>query len=441
MFCADIICAPATQTDQCWVAKAKRQCKEQAMKCILVTSALVAAIGCYSTNAKAQDAVRQFHISKADQMLRLYENGELMEEFNVSTGKKGHETPSGIFSVIHKRKYHESNIYSNAPMPFMQRITWSGMALHEGNVPKYPASHGCIRIPKLWAQHLYSLAKPGTAVITTQLPIAPTIISHAFLPGQQKHALSHEIASINTKSAVTFTPASGATIDPMTTQSINEADAKNSHISQTKTKALKLLITWRDQRDKIRWSQMQLQSLGFDAGRADGISGPATKSAFAAFKRWKQLAPHITMLSNEAQSALTNSGFHPPLSNGVLRIRRDFKTAGDYDVVISDQSRELGTHFLQAIETASIDHPSQWTAITIPNQLGETTRQRLGLAPAQQGEISNIQSVFQRFSISQDARQFLEDNFTTHMSLTITDYSHERETGEGTEFITVTKDS
>ena len=89
-------------------------------------------------------------IEKAEQTLTVYDGDQVIATSKVSTGKAGHTTPSGVFSILEKRKYHESNLYSNAPMPWMQRITWSGVALHESNsVPNYPASHGCVpaRVP------------------------------------------------------------------------------------------------------------------------------------------------------------------------------------------------------------------------------------------------------------------------------------------------------
>src|SRR5262249_30581778 len=91
----------------------------------------------------------------------------------VSTGMSGHPTPMGVFSVIQKQKWHQSNIYSGAPMPFMQRITWSGVALHAGVLPGYPASHGCIRLPHEFAVRLYGMTKVGARVFVTRDEIRP----------------------------------------------------------------------------------------------------------------------------------------------------------------------------------------------------------------------------------------------------------------------------
>jgi len=117
-------------------------------------------------------------ISIANQRMTVYDNGVLVAHAPVSTGTASHPTPMGIFSVIQKERFHVSNIYSGAPMPFMQRITWSGVAMHAGVLPGYPASHGCIRLPHDFATKLYSLTRPGARVIITRNEITPVEFEH-----------------------------------------------------------------------------------------------------------------------------------------------------------------------------------------------------------------------------------------------------------------------
>ena len=117
-------------------------------------------------------------ISIANQRMTVYDNGVPVAHSPVSTGTASHPTPMGIFSVIQKERYHVSNIYSGAPMPFMQRITWSGVAMHAGVLPGYPASHGCIRLPHDFATKLYSLTRAGARVIITRNEIAPVEFEH-----------------------------------------------------------------------------------------------------------------------------------------------------------------------------------------------------------------------------------------------------------------------
>ena len=92
--------------------------------------------------------------------------------------RPGHRTPTGVFSVIGKERWHRSNIYSGAPMPFMQRITWSGVAMHAGVVPGYPASHGCIRLPAGFAPQLFGMTKMGARVVVTPRDVEPVEFSH-----------------------------------------------------------------------------------------------------------------------------------------------------------------------------------------------------------------------------------------------------------------------
>ena len=117
-------------------------------------------------------------ISIADQRISLYDNGALVARSSVSTGVRDHPTPLGVFSVISKSIFHRSNIYSAAPMPYMQRITWSGIALHAGVLPGYPASHGCIRLTNDFAIKLWHLTKRGTRVIIAHDDVRPVEVSN-----------------------------------------------------------------------------------------------------------------------------------------------------------------------------------------------------------------------------------------------------------------------
>lgn len=105
-------------------------------------------------------------VSVPEQVMHVYRNGILIGRSTVSTGTKGHATPGGVFSILEKKQEHYSKKYDNAPMPNMQRLTWSGIAMHSGNLPGYPASHGCIRMPFDFSQLLFKeTAKGGTVVV------------------------------------------------------------------------------------------------------------------------------------------------------------------------------------------------------------------------------------------------------------------------------------
>jgi hypothetical protein len=121
-------------------------------------------------------------VSLRKQRISIYGSEGLITQSAVSTGQPGFPTPTGVFSIIAKSRYHRSNIYSGAPMPFMQRITWSGVALHAGVVPGYPASHGCIRLPAGFATELWGMTKLGARVVVSPDDTIAHELVHAALP-------------------------------------------------------------------------------------------------------------------------------------------------------------------------------------------------------------------------------------------------------------------
>lgn len=119
-----------------------------------------------------------------DQIAYAYRNGVRIGYAKVSTGKKGHETPTGVFTTLQKDKDHHSSIYNNAAMPYTQRLTWGGVALHAGGLPGYPSSHGCVHLPSAFAEKLFEVSPLGMTVVVASggttarefqhpLPISP----------------------------------------------------------------------------------------------------------------------------------------------------------------------------------------------------------------------------------------------------------------------------
>lgn len=116
-------------------------------------------------------------INRATQRAVLYRNGVPIGITTVSTGRPGHTTPTGVFTVLEKQVTHFSSIYDSAPMPFMQRLTWGGVALHGGQLPGYPASHGCIRLPIGFARLIYPVTRLGMTVVITDSAALPALVT------------------------------------------------------------------------------------------------------------------------------------------------------------------------------------------------------------------------------------------------------------------------
>ena len=117
-------------------------------------------------------------VSLDEQRAYVYRNGIAIGLTTISSGKAGHETPTGVFTILQKDKDHRSNLYNSAPMPYMQRLTWDGIALHGGSLPGHPASHGCVRLPQAFAQKLFSETRRGDTVVVADAKSAPMTLAY-----------------------------------------------------------------------------------------------------------------------------------------------------------------------------------------------------------------------------------------------------------------------
>lgn len=117
-------------------------------------------------------------VSIPDQLVHVYRNGIRVAASTCTTGKPGHSTPTGVFKVLQKDKHHRSSTYNNAPMPNMNRLTWSGIALHAGNLPGYPASHGCVRLPLAFSELLFGITRLGMTVVIADENSQPRSVTH-----------------------------------------------------------------------------------------------------------------------------------------------------------------------------------------------------------------------------------------------------------------------
>jgi hypothetical protein len=108
----------------------------------------------------------------------VYRNGVLIGRTTISSGRAGHRTPTGVFTVLEKQRKHYSNIYKGAAMPYMERLTWSGIALHGGQLPGYPDSHGCVRLPKEFSEVLFGVTRVGTTVVVANESSDSALVTH-----------------------------------------------------------------------------------------------------------------------------------------------------------------------------------------------------------------------------------------------------------------------
>ncbi|RDL52150.1 hypothetical protein BLJAPNOD_03302 [Ensifer sp. M14] len=380
----------------------------------------------------------QIIVSKNQQSLVVYDGDAVIATSAVSTGKAGHSTPTGIFSILEKRRQHKSNIYSNAPMPFMQRLTWSGIALHGSNhVPAYPASHGCVRLPSKFAASLFKMTSRGMHVLITDHQVSPTEVSSAML-FQRQPAPGDNPAPL---SDVPLRPAISKAENVPIEVAMTETSTIPSAIAEESREPIRMLITRRGERDIRRDVQSALNQLGYIAGVPDGHIGPDTTAAISAFQTAEGAVVDGKLTPELTDAIFKKVGRDTP-ANGVILVRQGFKPIFEAGVTIGKPEQALGTHFLQFHEVDGEKAEGKWYGVSLENHLPSATKKRLGIdTDADASAFNAIQRTLGRLTISDDVRSRIGGLLADGSSLSISDMESGLETGDGTDFITITRAS
>ena len=345
-------------------------------------------------------------VSLSAQRMDVYRGDALVTSSTVSSGQEGYSTPNGVYSILTKAKWHRSNIYSAAPMPFMQRLTWSGIALHEGNVSRPYASHGCIRLPREFAIELFQMTGIGTDVIVVAGDARPQSIVHPALFQPSQAAVLASIGDAGSLAATEPTPAEGA-------YGARRLDAPIVRVSNS---PLRILITRRTGRERLMDLQGMLAELGYKPGDIDGYMGPDTGRAIQAFQRDLGLQP-TGMLTEELYGQLYAAVGRKEIS-GHIYVRQDYVDLFDAPVDIRDPDAPLGTHVFSAGNFSATGRRANWTALTMT-----------------EGEQSTPAEALERIDIPADIYRRISLLLTPATSLIISDAGLGRETGKGTDFI------
>lgn len=373
-------------------------------------------------------------VSIGSQRVTVYDNGTPIASSSISTGMAGHRTPMGVFSVIQKQRWHHSNLYSNAPMPYMQRITWSGVALHAGVVPGYPASHGCIRLPERFAVHLWGMTRVGARVIVTRGDATPYEIDHPRLAGLLK--LPEADPAPNAAANPDDAKPDGARILPgavvvaatgpvSAVDSDRDAPPDSAH-SQSEPGAPA--------------SQQAAGAAGSDKGEPATVEPPpAPKTEPAPPSKTDQV------LQRPGQLSLFVSR-----RERKLFVRKGFEPAFDVPVMIAEPEKPLGTHVFTASRPANEQTGVRWLAVSLgydralaaggsgggKHKKGRVERPAsLSAAPLRQSAVDALD----RIELPAEALARIAPLVTPGTSLVISDQGLGGETGKETDFIVVTK--
>ncbi|NNU67551.1 L,D-transpeptidase family protein [Rhizobium sp. WYCCWR 11152] len=414
-------------------------------------SRLVFGLGLLSATALVHPALAadvrtlQIIVSKDKQSLAVYDGTEVVATSKVSTGKDGHTTPSGIFSVLEKQKYHESNLYSNAPMPFMQRLTWSGIALHESNsVPRYPASHGCVRMPAAFAKMLYGMTDRGVPVIISDGELAPQPIEHPTLFHPDAPAMPL-LSDVELRPSMPDSPEKPVQVAMNDTAAMPMPAAPPIAAPEPEppSEPISMLVTRRTLRETVIDIQTLLNQLGFSAGNPDGFLGPSTVQAIKAFRtlRPAEFAADRSLVSDTLLREVYAAAGKGEPPNGVIMVRQAFKPLFEAPVTIADPGLALGTHFFTLHAVDAKAGRADWLSITLENNLSRETMKRLGIINQESSIITGkpIARSLSRITIPDETRRRIDALIAPGSTLTISDTGLGRETGEGTDFITITR--
>lgn len=375
-------------------------------------------------------------ISIQNQSLKVYDANGLFAEAPVSTGMRGHSTPLGVFSVIQKNKWHRSNIYSGAPMPYMQRLTWSGIAMHAGALPGYPASHGCIRMPTSFATQLWSWTRMGARVVVTPGEITPMPFAHSLLATQKLQPAPPAVAT---------TEPPETTPSPSTVGVVSSADSSTAPVAQL---------------HELRPSVMPATAT-LPSTETTGVAGSDKPTKVAdASAAMSETAKTMLDGGNAATAAITEpvAAVAPPVvrrtgpiavlisrKDGRLYARQNFEPLFDVPITIAPGDRPLGTHVFTAEADPANAGSYRWSALSLPavaqraEANHEITKRRRSVGAIEtrpQPAPDGPSEALDRLTIPADAMTRIAEALTIGSSIIVSDQGLAgSETGQGTEFI------
>ena len=440
------------------------------------------------TNAKPQGPLI-IAVSIEQQKVRIYDANGLFAESPVSTGMKGHPTPMGVFSVIQKHKMHRSNIYSDAPMPYMQRITWSGVAMHAGVLPGYPASHGCIRMPTAFAIKMWNWTRMGARVIITPGQITPARFSHPLLVAQKvvpQPLLADDpttdapavkgdkgadagsaIKANNSHAGLDLRPTVGHaaplreqthTADASSALPATMSDAAPATPPASDAPAAEVKsVEAKDKPDEAKVEEAKGSEPNATETRADESKAaekpteptPAIIASPADLKKDPARLPGAAAKS-EAPRRPGQIAVFVSRKDSKLYVRESFKPQFEVPVTFTPSDRPLGTHVFTATADKTDPNLLRWSVVSWPVSARSSAaradednriagrRKMAAPADAKASPSSNSPAeALDRISVAPEAMARIAEVLTTGGSIIVSDLgvSQGGETGEGTDFI------
>lgn len=440
-------------------------------------------------------------VSLEDQHVSVYGSDGLIERADVSTGTQEHPTPTGVFAIIQKERWHESNIYSGAAMPFMQRVTWSGIAMHTGQLPGYPASHGCIRLRNEFAERWYGMTKLGLRVLISPTEVTPEPVSHPHLPmprywtlpGVEARIKPVQAAALTDETLAQYAAPREATVNPIVYAITEKANAKaqlkqaekaegdagdavEAAAKAAKDTAAAAKAAERDfaaAEERLAWfglignrrppppnakfgdgimkalADFEAANSRFgEARRAEAAAKLALANANDASRkadaRTEELKARIVEMGRRQESV----SIFVSLKDGRLYVRQALRPVFDLPIEIRDPETPIGTHVFVATAPAPGATDLRWMALSLPI---EQIRQPARIAKIRRASLIETGSIgeaipaegaigaLSRIQIPGEVLDMISERVWAGASLIISDRGLTSETGTGTDFIIETK--
>jgi hypothetical protein len=377
----------------------------------------------------------QIMVSIDQQKLHLYSDGTQVAETLVATGVPDHPTPTGVFSLIEKSREHRSNIYSSAPMPYMQRITWSGVAIHEGVGVGHPASHGCIRMPHEFATRLWALTRLGTPVIIARPELTPQEFAdpHLFIHKEKPTTPS----SIGSTSAAIEPIRTAQTVDGSKTTDAPSGQKDDTHGGSA-------ALAGPVNAQKVASAAVAGEALetdkSFRTERVVAASGATVVTLPGSPPKPAEIAPAATGAAIAVFVSRKNKRIY---------VRQHFSPLFDAPIAIDHPEQPLGTHVFTAMEY--LDGSSlRWNVVSLPGEQTsrnmESGKKNIRGAPRRDRALEPLpdlppqtpRQALARIEIPQNVIDQISQLIVPGSSLMVSDQGLGEETGEGTSFIVVT---
>ena len=404
-------------------------------------------------------------VSLRSQQITVYDANGWILRAPISSGQRGRETPAGVFSIIQKEAEHYSNLYDDAFMPHMQRITWSGIALHGGALPGHAASHGCVRLPYDFAEHLFNITRLGLRVIVAPSDVAPVAIAHPVLfplkaaaedLGAARAKDAEEAAAKADQARLAAVAASREVAQAMVPVRVAEnlkrraeAQAAAAELAVASAASAEAKELAEDTRAKAATvaAELEAQLAVAKAELQPKLDAVATVRAAAV------AAEHARVAAAEAarQTARDQEPVSVFISRKTQRlyIRQAFQPILEIPVTIRDADIPIGTHVFTAMERISDTANMRWSVVSFTRGMQMMARPRrtafwryaaAGDAEQMSIEPSSAIAALDRIAIPQDTLDRIIGMASPRSSLIISDEALSPETGNGTEFVVIMSD-